>query len=182
MAGSFAGLRPLLAGQADSTADLSRKHAILAGEDGLLTAVGGKLTTYRRMAQDAVDAALRQPALAGRDAAPCRTARLPLVGAASHAALCSVRAPARLVARYGTEAADVLALAAADPALRAPVTGPGGTIAAELAFALQREGALDAGDLLDRRTRIGLVPGDREQAMPVTQAVLERYGEHLPPG
>ncbi|MFY9889408.1 MAG: glycerol-3-phosphate dehydrogenase C-terminal domain-containing protein, partial [Streptosporangiaceae bacterium] len=83
---------------------------------------------------------------------------------------------------YGTEAADVLALAAADPALRAPVTGPGGTIAAELAFALQREGALDAGDLLDRRTRIGLVPGDREQAMPVTQAVLERYGEHLPPG
>jgi glycerol-3-phosphate dehydrogenase len=182
VAGSFAGLRPLLAGQADSTADLSRKHAILAGEDGLLTAVGGKLTTYRRMAQDAVDAALRQPALAGRDAAPCRTARLPLVGAASHAALCSVSAPARLVARYGTEAADVLALAAADPALRAPVTGPGGTIAAELAFALQREGALDAADLLDRRTRIGLVPGDREQAMPVAQAVLERYGEHLPPG
>jgi len=62
------------------------------------------------------------------------------------------------------------------------VTGPGGTIAAELAFALQREGALDAGDLLDRRTRIGLVPGDREQAMPVAQAVLERYGEHVPPG
>jgi glycerol-3-phosphate dehydrogenase len=89
--------------------------------------------------------------------------RLPLVGAAAPAALAAIRAPARLVARYGTEAPDVLALAAADPALARPVAP--GVIGAEFVFALQREGALDADDLLDRRTRIGLVAVDREQAL-----------------
>jgi glycerol-3-phosphate dehydrogenase len=102
--------------------------------------------------------------------------RLPLVGAAPRAELRRMAAPARLVARYGTEAADVLAPAQADPLLREPVTPGGPTIAAELAFGLQREGALDAGDLLDRRTRIGLVAADRRDALPAAQAVLERYG------
>ena len=176
VAGGYAGLRPLLAGRADSTADLSRKHTVLVPPDGPVTIVGGKLTTYRRMAQDAVDAALRQPGLAARTAGRCRTMRLPLVGAAPPAELRRIAAPARLVARYGTEAADVLALAQADPLLREPLTPGGVTIAAELAFGLQREGALDAGDLLDRRTRIGLVAADRRAALPAAQAVLKRYG------
>ena len=176
VAGSYAGLRPLLAGGADSTADLSRKHTVLAPPDGPVTVVGGKLTTYRRMAQDAVDAALRRPGLAARTVGPCRTMRLPLVGAAPPAELRSVAAPARLVARYGTEAGDVIALAQADPLLREPVMPGGATIAAELAFGLLREGALDVGDLLDRRTRIGLVAADRHRALPAAETVLQKYG------
>jgi glycerol-3-phosphate dehydrogenase len=174
VAGSFAGLRPLLAGQAGSTADLSRRHAVLSPPDGPVTVVGGKLTTYRRMAEDAVDAAVARPALAGRALRACTTMRLPLVGAASPARLAAIRAPARLVARYGTEAPDVLALTAGDPALAEPVAP--GVIGAELVFALEREGALDAGDLLDRRTRIGLVAADRQQALAAAAALASRPG------
>ena len=78
--GAYAGLRPLLdAGPDGSTADLSRRHAVVASPDGVVTVVGGKLTTYRRMAEDAVDLVLaRTPMPAGR----CRTRALPLVGAA----------------------------------------------------------------------------------------------------
>ena len=170
--GSFAGLRPLLAGQAGATADLSRRHTVLNPPGGPVTVVGGKLTTYRRMAQDAVDAAVARPALAGRDVRACSTMRLPLVGAAPPGQLSAIRAPARLVARYGTEAPDVLALAAADPELARPVAGQ--TTGAELAFALQREGALEVCDLLDRRTRIGLVAADREQALAAAGALVER--------
>jgi glycerol-3-phosphate dehydrogenase len=177
VAGSFAGLRPLLAGQPGSTADLSRRHAVLSPPDGPVTIVGGKLTTYRRMAQDAVDAAVARPALAGRTLRACTTMRLPLVGAAAPAALAAIRAPARLVARYGTEAPDVLALAAADPALARPVAP--GVIGAEFVFALQREGALDADDLLDRRTRIGLVAVDREQALAAAVSARQQPASEL---
>jgi glycerol-3-phosphate dehydrogenase len=172
VAGSFAGLRPLLSGQAGSTADLSRRHTVLNPADGPVTVVGGKLTTYRRMAQDAVDAAVARPALAGRAARACTTMRLPLVGAAPRAQLSAIRAPARLVARYGTEAPDVLALAQAEPGLAEYVAA--GITGAELAFAMQREGALDAADLLDRRTRIGLVAADRQQALATATAIAAR--------
>jgi glycerol-3-phosphate dehydrogenase len=167
--GAFAGLRPLLgdAAAAGSTADLSRRHAVLTSPDGVITVVGGKLTTYRRMAQDAVD-----KALAGR-AAPCGTRRLPLVGAAAPPVLARVPAPARLVARYGTEAPDVLALAGREPWLAEPVTDGLPVTGAELAFAAAHEGALDAGDLLDRRTRIGLVPADRARALAAAARVLD---------
>ncbi len=167
--GAFAGLRPLLAGGSGeaggATADLSRKHAVLTSPDGVITVVGGKLTTYRRMAQDAVDAVLAAPGRSGRSAGPCRTRRLPLIGAADRRALTRVGAPARLVARYGTEAPAVLALAGPDPRLAEPVTSRTHVTGAELAFAVRHEGALDAADLLDRRTRIGLVPGDRDEAL-----------------
>jgi len=173
--GAYAGLRPLLSsGPADGgqgTADLSRKHAVLTSPAGVITVVGGKLTTYRRMAQDAVDAALTRPALAARPAGPCRTRRLPLAGAAPAAALARVPAPARLVARYGTEAPAVAALAA-DPVLAAPVAAGSPVTGAELAFAVAHEGALDVADLLDRRTRIGLVGADRQQALAVAAQVL----------
>ncbi|MCW2569251.1 MAG: glpD [Mycobacterium sp.] len=151
--GTFTGLRPLLAGDGRS-ADLSRRHAVRLGGSGMVTVVGGKLTTYRRMAQDAVDAVV---AARGLDAGPCRTTDLPLVGAAPHRTLDAVAAPERLVRRYGTEAPRVLAEAPAH--LRGPMTAVGVT-GAEVLFAVRHEGALDADDVLHRRTRIALVPAE----------------------
>ena len=81
-------------------------------------------------------------------------------------------APAHLVRRYGAEARDVLALAAEDPALLEPVAPGSATIGAELAWAVRHEGALDEGDLLDRRTRVGLIPTDREAALPAARRAL----------
>lgn len=173
--GTFAGLRPLLAGPHGATADLSRRHAILTSPDGVISVVGGKLTTYRRMAEQAVDTALRSATLAasGRRAGPCRTRRLPLVGAASQHALARVPAPRRLVARYGTEAPAVTALGDDDSALRAPVADGIRVTGAEIAFALRNEGALSEDDVLDRRTRIGVVPAERERALPAVRRLLE---------
>ncbi|MEV5732440.1 glycerol-3-phosphate dehydrogenase/oxidase [Streptomyces sp. NPDC052292] len=177
--GAFAGLRPLLdaggsasAGDASArTSDISRRHAVLTSPDGVTTVVGGKLTTYRRMAQDAVDAAL---AARGLPARPSPTAELPLVGAAAPGLLRSLPAPRRLVRRHGTEAPAVRALAERDPALAEPVLPGHPVIRAELVWAALHEGALDAADLLDRRTRIGLVPEDRAEALAAAHDALER--------
>ncbi len=163
--GSFAGLRPLLdAGPAD-TADLSRRHVVRV-DGGVVTVVGGKFTTYRRMAEDAVDRAV---ASAGLRARPCVTARLPLVGAASHRRLAQVAAPARIVARYGMEATKVIGND------DRPITKGCAVTGAEFAFALRHEGALDAADLLDRRTRIGLVPADRAAALPAAEQAVSQF-------
>jgi glycerol-3-phosphate dehydrogenase len=148
---------------------------VVVGADGVVTIVGGKLTTYRRMARDAVDAAV---AHAGLRAGPSRTARIPLVGAAPRAALASVPAPRRLVDRYGTEAPVVLAMAGGDPELLAPVAPGTPVTGAELLFGLRHEGALDLDDLLDRRTRIGLVPADRAAAL---SRAAELTGQIFPP-
>jgi glycerol-3-phosphate dehydrogenase len=136
---------------------------------GITTVVGGKLTTYRRMARDAVDAAT---AHAGLPPAPCRTARLPLVGARPAAELARLAAPARLVARYGAEAPAVLALADGDPDLLAPVADGTAVTGAELLWAIRHEGALDEADLLDRRTRIGLRPAQRVRALAAATRAL----------
>ncbi|MTE13264.1 glycerol-3-phosphate dehydrogenase/oxidase [Nocardia aurantiaca] len=167
--GTFAGLRPLLRTGDDSTADISREHAVLTSPAGVITVVGGKLTTYRKMAEDAMDAVVAHAHLA---AAPCRTRVLPLVGAVSGAARDAVQAPPRLVERYGGEAATVLELADQHPALAAEVMPGMDVIAAEFAFAVAHEGALDEADLLDRRTRIGLVAADRQAAEPAAKAAF----------
>jgi glycerol-3-phosphate dehydrogenase len=167
--GSYAGLRPLLAGEEGSTADLSRKHAVVESSDGVITVVGGKLTTYRQMAEDTVDVIAARP---GAETAPCRTKRLPLVGAASMSALAAVTAPGRLVRKYGVEAPLVLALADGAPGLLEPIAPTVPTTRAELLFAVHNEGALTADDLLDRRTRIGLVPADRALAADAAAEVL----------
>ncbi|MEV5912406.1 glycerol-3-phosphate dehydrogenase/oxidase [Streptomyces chartreusis] len=173
--GAFAGLRPLLdtaptAGPgAPRTSDISRRHAVLTSSEGVTTVVGGKLTTYRRMAEDAVDAAVATHRLT---AGPSPTASLPLVGAASPNALGSLRAPRRLVQRYGTEAPAVQALGTEDPRLAEPVLAGHPVTGAELLWAVRHEGALDEADLLDRRTRIGLVPADRDAALDVAREVL----------
>ncbi|GAA4790971.1 glycerol-3-phosphate dehydrogenase/oxidase [Streptomyces sanyensis] len=168
--GAFAGLRPLLdTGGADRTADISRRHAVVTSPGAVVTVVGGKLTTYRRMAQDAVDAAVVAGSLA---AGPCRTAAIPLVGAAPRQRLAALGLPRRLVARYGAEAAAVHALGAADPALAGPVVPGHPVTGAELLWAVRHEGALDIGDVLDRRTRIGLVAGDRDRAEEAARQAL----------
>ncbi len=171
--GTYAGLRPLVDRDdvAGKTADLSRRHAVIRSGGGLVSIVGGKLTTYRRMAQDAVDAAIEAGGLADT-AGPCRTRDLPLVGAAARDALAAVAAPSRLVDRHGTEAPAVVALAAGDPQLLAPVAPGLDVLGVEVLHAVRAEGALDADDILDRRTRIGLVPADRARAQPVVQALV----------
>ncbi len=174
--GSYAGLRPLL--RADGrTSDLSRRHAVLTSPTGVVTVVGGKLTTYRRMAEDAVDAAV---AHAGLAAGPSTTARLPLAGAASRPELARLTATSpspRLVRRYGADAGLVLADARAvtglaDDDLIAPVSDRVPITLAELVFGVTHEGAHDVADLLDRRTRVGLVAADRVTAEPAAERAI----------
>ena len=168
LVGAYAGLRPLVlpasagTGPGGATADLSRRH-LLQWDGSVLTVVGGKLTTYRAMAEETVDAVA---ARLGRGRRRSLTGRLPLVGAAPRAALERVKASSRLVARYGTEAPVVEALGtAAVTAGRLETVG-------ELRFAVRHEGARTVADLLDRRTRIGLVPDDRARAAEVAERVL----------
>ncbi|MEU3548117.1 glycerol-3-phosphate dehydrogenase/oxidase [Streptomyces longwoodensis] len=181
VAGAFAGLRPLLdtgpGGSPDRTSDISRRHAVITSPDGVTTVVGGKLTTYRRMAQDAVDAAV---AARGLRAAPSPTAGLALTGAAAPGRLRALPAPRRLVRRYGTEAVAVHALAAQDPALAEPVLPGHPVTRAELLWAVRHEGALDESDLLDRRTRIGVIGPDREEALPAAREILDRAAAARP--
>ncbi|MDQ3055396.1 MAG: glycerol-3-phosphate dehydrogenase/oxidase [Actinomycetota bacterium] len=165
--GAFAGLRPLVAGAASSgSADLSRRHLISRDSAGVLTITGGKLTTYRAMAEEVVDqvtSALGSPAR-------CRTRRLPLVGAAGRERLAAIDAAPWLVARHGTEAERVVAEGGPYGAER---VAPGLPVTvAELRYAVRHELALTVDDLLDRRTRIGLVPHDRSAALPVAEQVL----------
>ncbi|MFF7992145.1 glycerol-3-phosphate dehydrogenase/oxidase [Kitasatospora xanthocidica] len=170
--GAYAGLRPLIDTGDGSTADISREHAVLESPSGVVTVVGGKLTTYRRMAQDAVDTAVR---LRGLPARTCWTARLPLVGAPGHRdsrPLPVREAPASLLARHGGAAHEVLA--AGEPA---PLVEGLDVTRAEIAYAATHEGALDAADVLDRRTRIGLVARDAERARKAVEEILAERQE-----
>ena len=169
--GSFAGLRPLVSGEDGPTADLSRRHAVIENPDsGTLTVVGGKLTTYRSMAEEVVD---RIAARRGVAAGACRTARLPLIGAAPAAALRRIDAPQRLIDRYGTEARALVDLATGRPELLAPVADGPPDLRVELSFAVEHELALTPEDLVDRRTRIGLIQADRPAAIQAAQTLLE---------
>lgn len=165
--GTYSGLRPLVDQGAGSTADVSRRHLVAVGSDGLVTVTGGKLTTYRAMAEDAVDAALPQ---ANLRAAPCRTARLPLIGAGTVA---PSGAPDWFARTHGSESAAVMAEAQGDPELVQPLTRGLDVCGAELLFAVRHEGALDVEDLIDRRTRVGVVAADRERLLPIAQWALE---------
>ena len=183
--GAFCGLRPLLdLPGAGETADLSRRHAVITGSSGVVTVVGGKLTTYRRMAQDAVDVALAEAHIA---AGPCRTRALPLLGAADRSALAQLGPPERLVRRFGTDAALVLGNALEvtgldEEQLLAPIADGIPSTLAELVFGVTHEGAADVDDLLDRRTRVGLIPADRAIALPAARRalMLARRRQHRP--
>jgi glycerol-3-phosphate dehydrogenase len=163
--GVYAGLRPLLSGEADSTSKLSREHAVVEPMLGLLLVAGGKYTTYRVMAADVIDRAVRR---LGGPARPSRTDELPLLGADGYAAAWRDRQDTarrhgvtagvveHLLERYGTLTVHLLAMIAADPALATPLTGAPEYLAAEVAYAALAEGALHLDDVLTRRTRISI--------------------------
>ncbi|OFJ52539.1 glycerol-3-phosphate dehydrogenase/oxidase [Mycolicibacterium grossiae] len=175
--GAYAGLRPLIdtgAVGADGrgrTADVSRDHAVTESANGVFSVIGGKLTEYRYMAQDVLDRALAERRIAAR---PCRTTDLPLVGAPANpvgdgrpdAAL-----PRSLVARYGAEASHVFAAATGDRPRDAVAEGIDVT-RAEFEYAVTHEGALTVDDVVDRRTRIGLVAADRARVTDVAAEFL----------
>jgi glycerol-3-phosphate dehydrogenase len=167
--GVYAGLRPLLAGEADQTSRLSREHAVVTPVPGLVLVAGGKYTTYRVMAQDAVDAAV-----AGLPGVPAsRTAHLPLVGARRWDAVRGTGARLagrtglaedavdRLLHRHGDRIGEVLDLVAGDPALGRPLDGAPDYLAAEVVHAVTAEGALHLDDVLTRRTRVSIETAHR---------------------
>jgi glycerol-3-phosphate dehydrogenase len=155
---AYAGVRPLIStGDPKKSVDISRKAELYETSSGLVTITGGKLTTWRRMAKLAVDRIAERE---GRDA-PCRTHEIPLgmaVGAAELPRLDGVpeESYAQLAGRYGYAARDVLALAAERGALAQPVLPDRPDLLAEAAYAARGEQALSVGDVLLRRTRLGL--------------------------
>ncbi|GLP80681.1 glycerol-3-phosphate dehydrogenase/oxidase [Mycobacterium antarcticum] len=172
--GAYAGLRPLIDTGSGRTADVSREHAVVESTNGVLSVIGGKLTEYRFMAEDVLDRAVAVWDLA---AGPCRTRNLPLVGAPANP-VSTLRSPidlpSSLVARYGAEAPNVIARATCERP-NAPVADGIDVIRAEFEYATTHEGALTVDDVLDRRTRIGLVAGDRERAVTSAEEFIATY-------
>jgi glycerol-3-phosphate dehydrogenase len=171
--GVYAGLRPLLAGESEASSSLSREHAVARPQPGLISIAGGKYTTYRVMALDAVDAAREDLPAGVPDSV---TDHIPLVGAEGYQALSNqVERLARerdlptwrithLLDRYGALVQQVLALADADPSLLEPLPGAEEYLKVELRYAASHEGALHLDDLLSRRTRISIEADDRGMA------------------
>ncbi|WP_330317530.1 glycerol-3-phosphate dehydrogenase/oxidase [Streptomyces platensis] len=168
--GVYAGLRPLLAGESDATSKLSREHTVAHPLPGLVVVAGGKYTTYRVMAKDAVDEAVH-----GLDqrVADCVTEDVPLVGAEGYKALWNARAriAARtglhvariehLLNRYGSLTEELLELVVADPSLGEPLAHADDYLRAEAVYACTHEGARHLDDVLTRRTRISIETFDR---------------------
>lgn len=172
--GAYAGLRPLIDTGAGRTADVSRDHAVVESPSGVISVVGGKLTEYRHMAQDVLDRAVE---MRGLMAAECRTRDLPLVGAPANpgsAVTPMAGLPESLVLRYGTEAARLIAAATCERPVD-PVADGIDVTRAEFEYAITHEGALTVDDIVDRRTRIGLVATDRERVVGVAEEFLGRF-------
>ncbi len=168
--GSYAGLRPLIDTGGGRTADVSRDHAVVESPSGVISVIGGKLTEYRYMAEDVLDRAIRLRQL---NTGSCRTRDLPLIGAPANPGPGDPQGsvaglPKSLVARYGAEAANVIASASCDRPTE-PVADGIDVTRAEFEYAVTHECALDVGDILDRRTRIGLAPRDRERVVGVAE-------------
>jgi glycerol-3-phosphate dehydrogenase len=151
--GVWAGLRPLVKQAGDGrTADLSRRHSITTSESGVITVTGGKLTTYREMAEDTVDAVLDR---LGRRAR-CRTAKLRLHGGRDFERPADGSPDVRLAGRYGTDIAEIKALIAVDAGLAEPLVPGLRYLRAEGVFAARHEMATSLVDILTRRTRAHL--------------------------
>jgi glycerol-3-phosphate dehydrogenase len=159
LTGAYAGVRPLIStGDTKKSVDISRKAELYETSSGMITITGGKLTTWRRMAKMVVDRLVEREA---RDA-PCRTAEIPLGQAVAVEDLplvqgLSEEAKAALAARYGFGAHEVLALIADRPELARPIVAGLPDVMAEVAIAARREQARSVGDVLLRRTRLGLL-------------------------
>jgi glycerol-3-phosphate dehydrogenase len=163
--GVYAGLRPLLAGESEETSRLSREHAVSRPLPGLVTVAGGKYTTYRVMAIDAVGLAAQDLDRAVPDSV---TDRLPLLGAEGYAALVNqvgdladaYRLPTwrvrGLLGRYGSLLPEMLDAVADDATLLEPLPGADEYLRAEVRYGATHEGALHLDDLLTRRTRVSI--------------------------
>ena len=179
--GTYAGLRPLIApSDASSTVKVSREHKVSVEAPGLVRISGGKYTTYRVMARDAVNATLGDAAVRR----PSATAALPLVGASARADLDALaarlgsvggigeEAGRSLVDRHGTEAAAVLELARARDLAR-PLADGFPYLEAEVAWAAEHELAMTLDDVLSRRIRLAPELRDRGAAIaPRAAAIL----------
>jgi glycerol-3-phosphate dehydrogenase len=163
--GVYAGLRPLLAGESEETSQLSREHAVARPQPGLVAVAGGKYTTYRVMAADAVDMARTDIARAVPDST---TENIPLLGAEGYHAMVNqahtladaygvpVWQVERLLDRYGSLTTDVLALADGDRSLLEPLDEAQEYLGVEFVYAASHEAALHLDDLLTRRTRVSI--------------------------
>ena len=163
--GVYAGLRPLLAGESEVTSQLSREHAVARPIPGLVSVAGGKYTTYRVMAADAVDAAALE---LGRPVPASVTDRVPLLGADGYVAMANQvdrladerKLPPwrlrHLLDRYGSLVDEVLAPAGDDPTLLEPLPGADEYLRCELRYGASHEAAIHLDDLLTRRTRISI--------------------------
>ncbi|MQY07546.1 glycerol-3-phosphate dehydrogenase/oxidase [Actinomadura macrotermitis] len=168
--GVYAGLRPLLTGESEETSKLSREHVVAHPVPGLVLVAGGKYTTYRVMAKDAIDAVAH--GLDGKVAESC-TDRVALVGGEGFQAMWNSRhrLAARskvhvariehLLRRYGTLVDDLLGLIAERPDLAKPLGGAEDYLRAEIVYAASHEGARHLNDVLARRTRISIETWDR---------------------
>ncbi len=168
--GVYAGLRPLLHGESESTSQLSREHTVGHPVPGLVVVAGGKYTTYRVMAKDAVDAVSH--GLDGK-VPQCCTEKVPLVGADGYTALWNARQRLatrhglhvarveHLLHRYGSLVHEVLALVDEDVSLGEPLEGADDYLRAEVVYAAAAEGARHLDDVLARRTRISIETFDR---------------------
>jgi glycerol-3-phosphate dehydrogenase len=180
--GVYAGLRPLLTGESESTSQLSREHTVAHPVPGLVVVAGGKYTTYRVMAKDAIDAVSH-----GLDekVPPSCTERVPLVGADGYTATWNARQ--RLADRHGLHVArvehllhrhgslvhEVLALVDDDRSLGEPLEGADDYLRAEVVYAASHEGARHLDDVLTRRTRVSIETFDRGvAAAPVTARLV----------
>ncbi len=185
--GVYAGLRPLLAGENESTSKLSREHAVARVSPGLVAIAGGKYTTYRVMGADAIDAASVD--VPGR-IQPSITDKVPLVGADGYHALVNQADqlatryglhPYRvrhLLDRYGSLVHEVLGLSRDNPELLKPIPGSPDYLQVEAYYAVSHEGALHLEDVLTRRTRISIEYPHRgvESAEPVARLVADVLG------
>ena len=180
--GVYAGLRPLLAGENDSTAKLSREHVVAHPVPGLVVVAGGKWTTYRVMAKDAVDEAAR--ALDEKVPESC-TSTIPLLGAVGYKAAWNrrhrtaehygihVARVEHLLNRYGSLATEVMDLIREDPSLGETLPGADDYLRAEVVYAATAEGARHVEDVLARRTRISIESWDRGvSAAPVVAELM----------
>jgi glycerol-3-phosphate dehydrogenase len=168
--GVYAGLRPLLSGESEPTSRISREHTVVTPVPGLVIIAGGKLTTYRVMGRDAVDAAAHS---LGGDVPESITDRVLLAGAEGYETRVNQRLalarrsglhPARidhLLNRYGDLVDELLDLVAERPELAAPLPGAEDYLAAEVVHAVTHEGARHLDDVLTRRTRISIETFDR---------------------
>ncbi|MEY2512651.1 MAG: glycerol-3-phosphate dehydrogenase, partial [bacterium] len=161
LTGAYAGVRPLIStGDPKKSVDISRKAELYETSSGLVTITGGKLTTWRRMAKMTVDRLVDRES---RDAL-CRTHEIPLGAPVAIADLPRINgvptvAYAALAGRYGHAAHDVLAVARERPELAQPIVDDLPDLLAEVVFAARREQARTLGDVLLRRTRLGLLAG-----------------------